>query len=59
VVDADLKMMTSEGNVVEHLGEVEAVLIMDETGFLKKGNKLIGVKRQYSNINIPNPIKCA
>jgi SRSO17 transposase len=34
--------------VVEHLGEGEAVLVVDETGFLKKGNKSVGVKRQYS-----------
>lgn len=34
--------------VVEHLGEGEAVLVLDETGFLKKGNKSVGVKRQYS-----------
>ncbi len=34
--------------VVEHFGEPEAVLIVDETGFLKRGNKSVGVKRQYS-----------
>jgi SRSO17 transposase len=34
--------------VVEHLGEENAVLVIDETGFLKKGNKSVGVKRQYS-----------
>ncbi|HEY7415615.1 MAG TPA: IS701 family transposase [Ktedonobacteraceae bacterium] len=34
--------------VVEHLGEGEAVLVVDETGFLKKGHKSVGVKRQYS-----------
>jgi SRSO17 transposase len=34
--------------VVEHLGEENAVLVVDETGFLKKGNKSVGVKRQYS-----------
>jgi hypothetical protein len=34
--------------VVEHLGEPEGVLIVDETGFLKRGNKSVGVKRQYS-----------
>ena len=34
--------------VVEHLGEDNAVLVVDETGFLKKGNKSVGVKRQYS-----------
>src|SRR5829696_5316192 len=34
--------------VVEHFGEPEAVLIVDETGFLKRGNRSVGVKRQYS-----------
>jgi SRSO17 transposase len=27
--------------VVEHLGEQNAVLVVDETGFLKKGNKRV------------------
>jgi len=34
--------------VRERLGDQEAVLIIDETGFLKKGTKSVGVKRQYS-----------
>jgi len=35
--------------VVEHLGDDEGgVLIVDETGFLKKGTKSVGVKRQYT-----------
>jgi SRSO17 transposase len=34
--------------VIEHLGEVGAVLAVDETGFLKKGKKSAGVARQYS-----------
>ena len=34
--------------VVEHLGDVHGVLVVDETGFLKKGNKSVGVQRQYS-----------
>lgn len=33
---------------VTHLGHSEAVLIADETGFLKKGTGSVGVKRQYS-----------
>jgi SRSO17 transposase len=34
--------------VVEHLGDERAVLVVDETGFLKKGTKSVGVQRQYS-----------
>jgi SRSO17 transposase len=34
--------------VVEPLADREAVLIVDETGFLKKGTKSAGVARQYS-----------
>jgi len=34
--------------VIEHLGEEGAILIVDETGFIKKGQKSVGVKRQYT-----------
>jgi SRSO17 transposase len=35
--------------VLEHLGDEETgVLIVDETGFLKKGEKSVGVARQYT-----------
>ena len=34
--------------VVEHLGDPQAVLVIDETGFLKKGQHSAGVARQYS-----------
>ena len=33
--------------VVEHLADADAVLAEDETGFLKKGDKSVGVQRQY------------
>ena len=36
------------GYVLEHLGDPGAVLVIDETGFLKKGTKSAGVQRQYS-----------
>jgi DDE superfamily endonuclease len=36
------------GYVVEHLGDPGAVLVADETGFLKKGTTSVGVQRQYS-----------
>lgn len=34
--------------VIDSLGQPSAVLIVDETGFLKKGTKSAGVARQYS-----------
>ena len=34
--------------VTEHLGDPDGVVIVDETGFLKKGTKSVGVQRQYS-----------
>lgn len=34
--------------VAAHLGEADGVLIVDETGFLKKGRKSVGAARQYS-----------
>src|SRR4051812_40775581 len=34
--------------VIEHLGSPDGVLIVDETGFLKKGTQSVGVARQYS-----------
>lgn len=34
--------------VIERFGESEGIGIIDETGFLKKGSKSVGVKRQYS-----------
>jgi SRSO17 transposase len=34
--------------VVEHLGDPGAVLVVDETGFIKKGTTSVGVQRQYT-----------
>ena len=34
--------------MIGHLADADAVLVVDETGFLKKGNKSVGVQRQYS-----------
>ena len=34
--------------VLEHLEHLQAVLVLDETGFLKQGSKSVGVKRQLS-----------
>ena len=34
--------------MIRHLGAADGVLIVDDTGFLKKGDKSVGVKRQYS-----------
>jgi SRSO17 transposase len=34
--------------VIEHLVGDESVLVVDETGFIKKGDKSVGVKRQYT-----------
>jgi SRSO17 transposase len=36
------------GYVLEHLQEKQSVLVIDETGFVKKGKKSAGVARQYS-----------
>lgn len=46
--DADAVRDELRDYVIEHLGEREAVLVLDETGFLKKGDKSAGVQRQYS-----------
>jgi SRSO17 transposase len=34
--------------VLEHFADPQATLVIDETGFLKKGEKSVGVARQYS-----------
>jgi SRSO17 transposase len=46
--DADAVRNDLRAYVVEQLGDPRAVLVVDETGFLKKGTKSVGVQRQYS-----------
>jgi SRSO17 transposase len=46
--DADAGRDDLQAYVVEHLGDPGAVLMLDETGFIKKGTKSVGVQRQYS-----------
>ena len=46
--DADAVRDDLRDYVVAHLGDRAAVLVVDETGFLKKGTKSVGVQRQYS-----------
>jgi SRSO17 transposase len=46
--DADAVRDDLRAYVIEHLGDPAAVLVLDETGFLKKGAKSVGVARQYS-----------
>jgi SRSO17 transposase len=47
--DADAVRDDHRDYVVEHLGDQKSgVLIVDETGFLKKGEKSVGVARQYT-----------
>ena len=44
--DADALRDDLRSYVVEHLGNPQAVLVVDETGFLKKGQHSAGVARQ-------------
>jgi SRSO17 transposase len=46
--DADQARDRVRSYALEELHSADAVLIVDETGFLKKGNHSAGVKRQYS-----------
>ncbi len=48
VWDAEMVRDDLKQYVVEHLGDSDAVLVVDETGFIKKGEKPVGVQRQYS-----------
>lgn len=46
--DADAVRDDLRAYVADRLGDPGAVLVLDETGFLKKGTKSAGVQRQYS-----------
>jgi SRSO17 transposase len=46
--DADALRDDLRHYVLEHLADDGSVLIVDETGFIKKGDKSVGVKRQYT-----------
>lgn len=46
--DADAVRDRAREYVITHLGDPSAVLVADETGFLKKGRKSAGVQRQYT-----------
>src|ERR671913_364555 len=46
--DADAVRDELREYVSEHLSGEGSVLVVDETGFIKKGDKSVGVKRQYT-----------
>ena len=46
--DADAVRDAVRAYAVEHLGTEDSVLIVDETGFVKKGRASAGVQRQYT-----------
>lgn len=46
--DADAVRDDLTAYVADHLGHTGGVLVVDETGFVKKGMKSVGVARQYS-----------
>ncbi|GAC88994.1 transposase IS701 [Gluconobacter thailandicus F149-1 = NBRC 100600] len=46
--DADALHDVVRDHVVDHFGDPDAVLVVDETGFLKKGTASCGVSRQYT-----------
>jgi SRSO17 transposase len=46
--DADQVRDDLRAYAVAQLGEADGVLVLDETGFVKKGTKSVGVQRQYS-----------
>ena len=46
--DADALRDIVRDHVIEHLADDDAVLVIDETGFLKQGKASCGVARQYT-----------
>lgn len=46
--DADRVRDDVREYVLEHLGDKDAVLVVDETGDVKKGAHTVGVQRQYT-----------
>ncbi len=48
VWDTDAVTCELRDFVLEHLGELDGVLVVDETGDVKKGTRTVGVQRQYS-----------
>ena len=46
--DADQVRDDLQQYILTHLADPEAVLVVDETGFLKKGTKSVGVAAQYT-----------
>lgn len=48
VWDADELRDDLKAYVQEHLGTEDGVGVLDETGFIKKGDQSVGVQRQYS-----------
>src|SRR6266487_7017368 len=47
VWDVDLVRDDLRNFVIEHLGDLNAILVLDETSFPKRGHKSAGVKKQY------------
>jgi SRSO17 transposase len=48
VWDADAVRDDVRDAAVEHLGDTDAMLVVDETGDIKKGTRSVGVQRQYT-----------
>lgn len=46
--DADAARDILQQIVIEEFGDQDGIGIVDETGFIKKGDRSVGVKRQYS-----------